>query len=193
MLNNRWLTGSLFLGLIISVSLVSSIPTYKTGVMQKLLTKELEEHQVKTNEFPGAFSFSDSFAASNTENPADTFIKAEKIKEETINSVGLPILADNTMIGTLPLKTMYEEEARRTTDKNPRDAKLLMITGIEEQIAITDGKYPSENAADGIVEVLVSEEALQKRNMVLGTTFIVYNEEHGFEYAVKPVGAFQKK
>ena len=86
MLNNRWLTGSLFLGLLITVSLVSSIPTYTSSVMQKLLIKELEDHQVKKNEFPGGFSFSDTFAKSIVEEPGESFVKVEQIKEEMIES-----------------------------------------------------------------------------------------------------------
>jgi len=189
MLNNRWLTGSLFLGLIITVSLVSSIPTYTSSVLQKLLIRELEDHQVKKNQYPGEFSFSDTFAQAIVKNPADALNKVEKIKEENINNVGLPILADTNLIGTTPLRTMYEDEERRGTSQNA--AKLLMIKGLEDHIKITDGTYPNDKAVDGVVEVLVSETALVKRSMVLGTTFIVGTEEH--QFTIKPVGTFQPK
>ena len=190
MLNNRWLTGSLFLGLLITVSLVSSIPTYTSSVMQKLLIKELEDHQVKKNEFPGGFSFSDTFAKSIVEEPGESFVKVEQIKEEMIESAELPILAVSNLIGTMPLKTMYEDEERRTSSQST--AKLIMLTGIEDQITIIDGKMPSEKTVDGIVEVLVTEQALVKRSMVLGSVFIVGSDEK-HQFLVKPVGTFQQK
>ncbi|MCJ7841299.1 ABC transporter permease [Lederbergia sp. NSJ-179] len=193
MLNNRWLTGSLFLGLVITVSLVASIPIYTSGVMQKLLVKELEDHQVKTGEFPGTFTFMDSFASSTVKKPAESFLQAEKMKKEVTEQVGLPILAESTMLNTIALKTMYEEEARQEEEKEPRDAKLVMITGIEDQITLVDGTFPQAEPVDGVVEVLVTEEALMKRNMVLGTKFIVHTKDHELEYVVKPVGAFQPK
>ncbi|MGQ4665419.1 hypothetical protein ACUIJN_06195, partial [Metabacillus halosaccharovorans] len=61
MWNNKWLTCSLFLGLFITVSLVSSIPTYTSSVLHKLLVKELEQHQIDKNHFPGEFSFIATF------------------------------------------------------------------------------------------------------------------------------------
>ncbi len=67
-----------------------------------------------------------------------------------------------------------------------------MLTGIEDHITIIDGKMPSEKTVDGIVEVLVTEQALVKRSMVLGSVFIVgSDEEH--QFLVKPVGTFQQK
>ncbi|WP_154669866.1 ABC transporter permease [Bacillus niameyensis] len=193
MVNNRWLTGSLFLGLLIAVSLVSSIPMYTSGVMQKLLIKELEDYQIKTREFPGLFSYSDSFSSPKIENPAESFLKVEQLNKELTEDVGLPILAENISIGTVPLKVMYQDEARQEAERTPRDTKLIMLTGIEEQITLVDGRFPSEEEVNGVVEVLVTEEALQQRNMVLGTPFIVYNKDREVEFVVKPVGAFQQK
>lgn len=190
MLNNRWLTGSLFLGLIITVSLVSSIPTYTSSVMQKLLIKELEDHQVKNHQYPGEFSFSDTFAKSIVENPAEALIKVEEIKENIVTSAGIPILENTNIIATTPLRANFEEEERRTNNQNA--AKLVMITGLEKNITITDGTYPSEKAVDGVVEALVSEEALVKREMVIGNTFVVGTEQDG-QFIVKPVGTFRPK
>ncbi|MCR2823028.1 ABC transporter permease [Lederbergia panacisoli] len=190
MLNNRWLTGSLFLGLIITVSLVSSIPTYTSSVLQKLLVRELEDHQVKKNQYPGEFSFSDTFANSIVKKPAESLAKVEDIKKNIVESAGIPVVADVNLIATTPLRTMFEEEERRGQSQNA--AKLLMITSFEEHIKITDGTYPSDKAVDGVVEALVSETALVKRSMVLGTTFVVGSEKD-HQFIIKPVGTFQPK
>ena len=85
---------------------------------------------------------------------------------------------------------MYEDEERRTSSQST--AKLIMLTGIEDQITIIDGKMPSEKTVDGIVEVLVTEQALVKRSMVLGSVFIVGSDEK-HQFLVKPVGTFQQK
>lgn len=193
MLNNRWLTGSLFLGLLIAVSLVSSIPMYTSGVMQKLLIRELEDHQVKTNEFPGIFTFSESFTSPKTENPAETFLKVEQIGREATHNVGLPILAELTMISSVPLKTTYYDEAMRESAPSQRDSKFLMISGLEDHIEIIDGRLPNDEMVDGVIEVLVSEDALQRRNMVINTPFIVSNSEHDVEFVINPVGVFRPK
>lgn len=189
MLNNRWLTGSLFLGLLITVSLVSSIPTYTSSVMQKLLIRELEDYQVRNNQFPGEFSFSDTFAKSIVNEPAEALNKVESINNDVVSSTGIPVLAQVNVLSTTPMKTMFEEEERRTTSQNA--GKLIAITGFEDHIEVIDGHYPSETEVDGIVEVLVSEQALVRRSMVLGNTFIIGSGEDVF--TIKPVGTFQPK
>ena len=189
MLNNRWLTGSLFLGLIISVSLVSSIPTYTSSILQKLLISELEDHQINNNEFPGEFSFSDTFASSIVEEPSKAIKEVEKIKDRINETVELPILAEANIISTEPLRTMFEDEDRRNAPQNA--AKLVMITDLEDNIKIVDGSYPAEEQVDGVVEVLVSEQALLNRSTVLGNNFILDLGED--QFVVKPVGIFEPK
>lgn len=192
MFNNRWLTGSLLLGLVIAVSLVSSIPIYTAGVMQKLLIGELEEHQIETEEFPGVFNFSDSFSPP-VEDPGDTFLKVEQIQKDVTHDIDLPILDENVMMGTVNMNVDFHDEDRREHENRPRDGKLVMLTGIEDHITLVDGRFPKEEKVDGVVEVLVSEEALHRRSMVLNTPFIIHNEKEEFEYIIKPVGAFERK
>lgn len=189
MLNNRWLTGSLFLGLIISVSLVSSIPTYTSSILQKLLTSELEGHQINNNEFPGEFSFSDTFASSIVEEPSKAIKEVEKIKDNINESLEIAILSEANIISTEPLRTMFEDEERRTSPQNA--AKLMMITDLEDNITIVDGSYPKGEEVDGVVEVLVSEQALLNRSTVLGNNFILDLGED--QFVVKPVGIFEPK
>ena len=189
MLNNRWLTGSLFLGLIITVSLVSSIPTYTSSVMQKLLQKDLQEYQIKYNDFPGEFTFSDTFANTVVSKPSEALNKVEKIKDNIIKDAGLPILADVNVIMTGPLKVTYEAESRSTSSQRP--GRMMMMTDLFNHITLSDGKLPSKTIKNGVMEVLVSEDALAKRDMVLGSVFLV--GESNSQFKVRPVGTFKPK
>lgn len=189
MFNNRWLTGSLFLGLIISVSLVASIPTYTASILQKLLTRELEEYQIKTNQFPGEFTFSDTFISTIVDEPSKAIKEVEKIKQNIIESVELPVLSEANIIATEPLKTRFAEEDRRTSPQSA--SRLIMITNLEDNISIIDGTYPSAQAEDGVIEALVSEQALVHRNTVLGVDFNVSIGDK--QFTIKPVGVFQQK
>ncbi|MFC5464517.1 ABC transporter permease [Lederbergia graminis] len=184
MLNNRWLTGSLFLGLIITVSLVSSIPTYTSSILQKMLISELEDYQIRTNQFPGEFTFTDTFA--NIKNGGETLQDIEKVKKDIIQEVGLPILTEVDTLATSPFKVSYVEERQ---SKPPQAGKLLTLTNLEDHINLIDGKYPEPEPVDGIFEVLVSEAALKKREIVLGTEF--YLQEKDVQFHIKPVGVFQ--
>src|SRR5690625_4888942 len=192
MVNNRWLTGSLLLGLIIAVTLLSSIPIYGSGVMKKLLIKELEEYQLEHDDLPGKLSFTDIFSPPVKE-PGEAYQQVEKIHQEIVNDVNLPILENNLMVRTGEFRVAYEDKERREYEKAQRNGKLVMITGIEDHITMIDGTFPSESPDDEVVEVLVSEEALYRRNIVLGTQFIISNQKYEFELVIEPVGVFQIK
>src|SRR5690554_1701415 len=55
MLKNKWLVLCLLLGMIISVALISSIPMYTQGVLQRMLTKDMEQYQLDNDRFPGGY------------------------------------------------------------------------------------------------------------------------------------------
>ncbi|HLU23292.1 MAG TPA: ABC transporter permease [Bacillaceae bacterium] len=187
MLNNRWLTGSLFLGLIITVSLVSSIPTYTSSVLQKMLISELEDYQVKNNEFPGEFTFSDTFSKANIDNGGEALLAVEQIKKDIVTEANLPVLTDVDTLATTPLKVVYGDG--RDDGKSLQPGKLIALTNLEENINLVDGKFPSPEPVDNVYEVLVTEQALMKRDTVIGTEYIV--QEGDIQFRIKPVGVFQ--
>ena len=55
MLGNRQMIACLLLGLMLAVAMVSSVPMYTNGVLQRMLEKDLENYQVSTNHFPGTY------------------------------------------------------------------------------------------------------------------------------------------
>ncbi len=184
MWNNKWLTCSLFLGLFITVSLVSSIPTYTSSVLHKLLVKELEQHQLEKNHFPGEFSFITTFE--KDQDSIEATNKIEDINKKLINSTGLPILANTEILSTVPFDIFMGNKTE--TGKHGR---FVGLTDVEKHITITDGRMPDENNKNGIIEVIVPETSLQKRGIVLGTTLIASEGE--LELTVKPVGTFEAK
>src|SRR5690625_5115691 len=139
MVNNKWLTGSLFLGLIITVSLVSSIPTYTSSVLQKMLIKELEDYQINKNEFSGEFTFSDTFARENVNEPGEALEKVTTIKKNIMEDANLPVLSEADTLATSPMRTMYEDEELQESSLQP--GKIVALTNFEDNITVTDGEY----------------------------------------------------
>lgn len=59
MLNTRWLVASWMVGMLITVSLVSTIPIYTNGLLQNLLVKSIESQQASSNDdsnYPGGLT-----------------------------------------------------------------------------------------------------------------------------------------
>jgi putative ABC transport system permease protein len=191
-LNNKWLIGSLLLGLILSVSLVSSIPTYSSSILQKLLIKELEQHQITNNEFPGQFLYNLSFSnVEENETIINAFDQLNKEDERLTHGIDVPILEDVTILTSEPVKLAYNDEKLYASSIFKEVGQLTSLSNLEEHIMISDGKYPSSEPVDGIYEVLVTETALIKRDMVLG---VVLKASRGDQQIlIKPVGSFRAK
>src|SRR5690625_4492961 len=98
MMNNRWLTSSLFLGLLITVALVASIPIFTSGVLQKLLISDLDNHYIENQEYPGEFSYSVNFSQDDDIDRINTLENVEIINEELINEVAIPLSTKTTIL-----------------------------------------------------------------------------------------------
>ena len=55
MLSNKWLYLCLLIGLILVVAFISCIPMYTNGVLQRVLTKDLEKIQTTQSVYPGKY------------------------------------------------------------------------------------------------------------------------------------------
>ena len=55
-MNNKWLMACLLVGSILAVAMVSSIPLYTNGMLQRMLTKDLVAFQQDTGYYPGYYS-----------------------------------------------------------------------------------------------------------------------------------------
>ncbi|TKC15425.1 ABC transporter permease [Robertmurraya kyonggiensis] len=186
-LNNRWLVGSLFLGLLITSSLVSSIPTYSSSVLSKLLLKELEDYQVKNDKYPGEYSYLIQFPSAE-EDQKSLVNELKKTSTNLTNEVNLPIEATLTMMSTAPLAIANEDSSNL---KEQKFGSILSFSDLKKHIEITDGNWPNAPTKDGIYEVLVPESALKKRDIVLNTTFLAGKDNE--QIVIKPVGTFKAK
>ncbi|ADU28803.1 FtsX-like permease family protein [Evansella cellulosilytica] len=185
MLNNRWLTFSLFLGLLITVSLVSSIPTYTTAVMDKMLVSGFEEFYEKEETFPSTFSYSINLARDESIDRTEMLEEMEVLQESLIESTNIPTARDVTILSTSRLRVIL---AGDTEEEILTSGRVIALTDIEDHITITDGTLPSNRMEDGVIEAIVPERALTTRQMVLGNTFTIGEGEDAFK--IKPVGTF---
>lgn len=188
-LNNRWLVGSLFLGLLITSSLVSSIPTYSSSVLSKLLLKELEDYQVKNDKYPGEYSYLIQLPSAE-EDQKGLVNELKKTSTNLTNEVNLPIEATLTMMSTAPLAIAYEDPSQASL-KEQKFGTILSFSDLKKHIEITDGNWQNAPTKDGIYEVLVPESALKKRDIVLNTTFLAGKGNE--QIVIKPVGTFKAK
>lgn len=214
MYKNKGFILFLIIGLLISTALMSSIPMYSEGVLQKVFTKDMESYQEDEDAYPGSFKIS-LYAQNSSLNSIlrgvkeDNIFNNDKIKsyyktyEENFNSIN--DYAKNKISKEMFLQTkekaaVYSTEPRKFVHDNfkPGDfddsgySKISAISDLKKHIKLTDGRLPSDTKVNGIYEVVLSEGALSKLKMSLNRVYVVtdVNKKGYADIKIKPVGIF---
>ena len=116
MLNNKWMVICLLTGAVLAVAMVSSIPIYTDGVLQRMLTKDLEELQVSTGKFPGRYLIDASiYAHYDVENRIKAYhMIRDRVTKQMVKEIDLPILAETEDIMIDYLNATPEIQRRRS-------------------------------------------------------------------------------
>ncbi|MDQ6421221.1 FtsX-like permease family protein [Paenibacillus sp. LHD-117] len=194
MVQNKWLLASLFMGILISVALVSSMPIYSEAVLSRMLTKDLENLQTATNQYPGTH-YSNVIVSKET--PEQINAKYDRvdgyIRGTGAQSFGLPVQELVASLQSMSLKMKQADDPEPISDKNQKWVTIKSYGGLEDHITIKDGRMPAMEPVDGVYEVLVTERGLSHYKMVLDTVFVIEDKKVASSVKLKPVGIFEKK
>ena len=197
-LKNKSMSLCLLLGMVLAVSLFSSIPMYTQAILQKALIKQLDDSQKKDSIFPGSYTISinqsniklekklaeveqrgddvykDKDIIASYNKRLDSLKKMnDYINKNTERLINLPALAKlhsyNSNIRAVLTGEEGEEAAIDEEDeRNIKRGRLLSVSDIDKHIKLVDGKMPSKTPVNDAYEVLVSELALKNFRITLG-------------------------
>lgn len=193
MLQNKWLVSTLFLGTLMTVGLVSTIPIYSEGILSRMLVKDLEAFQNETNAYPGTHLTKLSFQNESAKKRQEKIAKlTESMKEIEKTGFGIPV--KNLVV---ELQTASLQVVPKGIDADSIDRKQITsiksVSQFEDHIVLVDGRMPSEEPVNGVYEVLVNNKIMSNLDVVLGTELQLYNTKGKVVAEVKPVGLFEKK
>ncbi|WP_416147276.1 ABC transporter permease [Salipaludibacillus sp. HK11] len=189
MINNLWIVGSLLLGIVITVALVTSIPIYTSGVLEKMLISDMEDYQIDNEVYAGQLNHFMSFG-SVEESAQQEIEEMESYFHNTLSDyIDLSVKNHVTRLSTKKLPIFYQDEELYDNESN-NYFHIDSLTGLEDHIEIINGVMPSNKPVDGVYEVMVTETALYELDAVLGTEFSIELED-GETVLVKPVGVFE--
>lgn len=156
-------------GSILIIALLSGIPIYSQGVLQRVLTKNLESIQSSTDTYPGTVSISTTFGANST---------ASKIERQTMRigeavegmkaDLGLETLIQSKSLSSIRFIAYSDIEKNQFLDN--KGVNIMTMSDFEEHIEITYGRMYQERD-DGVVEVMLSAEAMAETHMLLDTEY----------------------
>lgn len=193
MVQNKWLVGSLFLGIAISVALVSSMPIYSQAVLTRMLVKDLERLQNDTGQYPGSV-YAHMFYSDET--PDEIRSKYQRmddyIRGEGADGFQLPVTELTNELFAVSLKMKRADDPEPLTQTNTQRVTVKAYEHLEKHVDIKDGRLPSSMPVDGVYEVMVTERALNHFKTVLGTVFSLEDPRLAEPVKLKVVGVFRK-
>lgn len=192
MWNNKWLTLSLLTGLIISVALSTSIPIYTDGALKRLLDKEIRD---ETTGLSAGALVSRYQAVSSVPTKLDEYDAVNEFYREELKSYfDLGIRASVQMAG-LRATQIQPVDTERVNPNIRRQVTLDYYTDFVDNITIVDGELYSSEVKNGIIEAIITEDALYALEMRIGDEFYIQN--HGGAnpqpLRIKIVGAYEPK
>ena len=174
LMNNKWLVACLLAGSVITMAMVCCIPLYTGGVMQRMLTKDLENYQNKSGDYPGAYRIERKASSdSRTGNNLDIYRWiSESLNRETADRLGLPYLKvqrNNTHYMTF-------RPTNRAGAAGKVYASINGITNYDSHITLIAGRLPANQLVDGMYEVIATAGAQKDMDIVIGEELEVKGE-----------------
>ena len=192
--NNKWLMGCLLAGSILAVAMVSSIPLYTDGILQRMLTKDLESFQTSTGYYPGRYVFSlkafTYYSGSERLNAYRYF--DQNVGPLMADKLDLPYLSRVTRVG-MDHMTVLPKVPK--TDQEPQRVYMSTfgLTDLENHITLLAGRMPAKEAVNGVYEVLIDAGAQKACDLTLDEEIIVTDTTKQLPDAIyKIVGIFQR-
>ena len=194
MIKNKWLVISLLLGMIMTTSLVSTMPIYSEAILSRMLVKDLEQLQLDKGTYPGTYYTKIALTDDKMEKRLQILGEMNHFMKDVAGpSFKLPIREFVSEQQTTMMQLKIEDAEVDKKYLKPT-ASIRAASGIEDHIKLIDGRLPSDQPVEnGVYEVMVSEQTLQKLNFVLGKTIMLTDNTLSSDIRVRPVGVFEKK
>lgn len=185
----------LLIGSILTVAMVSSVPIYTNGVLQRMLTKDLEEYQKNFGSFPGRYSVKGKLHYYTGD--GDERVNAYRWFDERIvrfpEQLNVPVIVQNKSL--IADNLIAVPEIQREEKPKKRFFKLEAIDAFTEHAAIINGRMFSDEIKDGIIEVVVTEQAFDALDLRLDEVYIArdFLDDEEVLCKIKVVGTFTVK
>lgn len=167
MWHKKWMNICLLLGCILLIATVVSFPIYRSAAYNRMLGDEFRNYISNEGKWPTMIKAS---ATSKKDATGGTFKSMESFPQKFYNELGVEEKYTFVMYNLLSV-TMSSEMNR--PDAKELAVKLSCIKDLDKYSTIISGEPLSESGMteDGAIEVLVSQDCLVGKGLLLGETF----------------------
>ncbi len=166
---NKWKALSLLVGLVLAVAIAFSIPVYTNGILQRMLSNELENIYLKTGRYPSYISA----VYKLTGNAKDSIGYQRAMQsgiDDTIKKMGL-----NASLSGLFIE--YRQFQLKSEQSNSSNLNFIFnyIADFENYVNIKVGRMYNPDRDDGVIEVVVRQKFLIDHNLTLNRVYELSN------------------
>ncbi len=203
-IRNGWKAACLFLGSILIVGIICSIPIFKYGILQRMLIKDLETRQTESQTYPGFLSFSFLDIESNISNPEAIPYFYDKMEKDISLDTVVPV-KEKTVTRTLRQAYYIDETRPRAnsfTSKRSVNIQLESREGFEQNVELVAGRMPEANSATGdtghkVYEVLAPQRTMVNLQLTLNKEIdinkYIFQQGEKTLFTIKVVGIVEPK
>ena len=220
MVKNRIFVFFLTIGLLISSALLSAIPMYTDGSLQRMLIKGMQEYQQSESKYPGTMLISYTIASDALDQAkkdigttsksllsydsvkkvyADRLSTFNKVDDYSCNQVmpkmNVKAFSSFANYSTDP-RSLHHEGFKEGDTAESSYSRIESYSNLYKHIKLTDGRLPkSGKDSDGVYEALVTDRALQTLKISLNRVYVLSDPGgNGLpDVKIKPVGTFTVK
>lgn len=188
---SKWLTLCLLIGLIFSSAIVSSIPIYSRGILNRIIKSDFVDYQTKNHVYPGSYSALRKVSDTEQSNRLTLFSQLDGSVSKLAKQVDLPVLSHNTTLTVGNLNPYNETQSSWRANCN-----ISLSADLDKHVKMTAGKMYSKTVnSDGSYDVIVSEQAANEMCVDVGSVCnLIDDYKSGTKpFKVKVVGIFSPK
>ncbi|MBK8899789.1 MAG: ABC transporter permease [Anaerolineaceae bacterium] len=173
--NHRLLMLCLLIGLVTAVSILTSIPLYADAAQNRILQGELTEAGTTRPAFSFLWRYVGTWNGSLTQSavqPVDTYLR-----EQAANIIGLPAEQTIRHVSSDKMRLFAGSQSGFNENEPLLWSAVGFITGLEANVTLIEGEFPSEQAADGPVQVVVSSTLAEQLGIQVGEQYTLLTDK----------------
>lgn len=180
MVRNRWLAFCLFIGYLLAVSIVCSMPVYSHAILGRMLTKDLEQIQTSSGQYPGRVTASTNLYVGGAPESAkrENYVKYDDQYHQLLKQLGVTVLSDTVYTAVDNMQIVRGGTAKEDIKQEASIGQLGACKEFFDHVTLIEGEWPSASAQEGVLEAAVSEEAARNLGVSLGSTYDIYKYNH---------------
>ncbi len=189
----KWLAACLIIGCSLAVAIFSSVPMYRDAVLQRMLTKDLEQTYTENKLYPGMVKLESSVYTGDVSKGSNSFEKYNLYKTEYNNILSSGM--DLSVLNSYERLTYSFLRAFRNGDMTTKSYTVDLMTQdtIADHVKIISGRiFSEEKTEDGVIEVIATQQALYKSGLVMNVdyTLFAHNKNIPSGIKIRVVGIF---